>query len=264
MKALSLPLRLYVIAMVVFMLAPVLVIVAVAFTPGEFVTFPPQGLSLRWFHHVLADSSLMGALYNSFRLGVCATLLASVLAAPAALALIRYEPPGARLIQTFLLSPLSLPTIVLAIGLLFLNARIGIGNAFVALVIGHAVVVMPYVMRTVFAVYTDCNPDLERAAGVLGAGPWRTFWHVTLPLIRPGLVAGAILAFLMSFDEVSVALLISDTDTATLPVTILGYLVYNHDPAVAAISTIQIAIAMAILAVMERYFGVRKLMFSSR
>lgn len=264
MKALSLPQRLYVVAMVIFLLAPVLIIVVVAFTPGDFVTFPPTGASLRWFQKVLGDSGFMSALYNSFRLGICATLFACLLAVPATLALIRYKPPGARAIQTFMLSPLSLPTIILAIGMLFLNAKIGIGNAFVALVIGHTVVILPYVMRTVFAVYSDCNPDLELAAAVLGANPIRTFWNVTMPMIKPGLMAGAMLAFLMSFDEVSVALLLTDTDTATLPVTILSYLVYNHDPAVAAISTIQIAIAVAALFLMERFFGIRQLMFSTR
>ncbi|WP_269507290.1 ABC transporter permease [Burkholderia sp. IMCC1007] len=264
MNKISTPMRVYLGVIAFFMLAPVLVIVAVAFTPGDFVTFPPRSLSLRWFERVLTDPSFMGALINSIRVGACATIFASMLAVPATIVLVRYRPPGARQLQMFMLSPLSLPTIILAIGLLFLNAQIGVGNAFIALIVGHTVIVVPYIMRTVFAVYSTCDPEIENAAALLGANTWRTFLHVTLPMIKPGLVAGAIFAFLMSFDEVSVALLLSDTTTSTLPVTILSYLVYNHDPAVAAISTVQIAIAVAILIVLERYFGVRRLMFSSR
>ena len=99
---------------------------------------------------------------------------------------------------------------------------------------------------------------------VHGAGPLRTFWYVTLPMIRPGILAGAIFAFLMSFDEVPVALLLSNTDTTTLPVSILSYLVYNYDPSIAAISTIQILIVIVTLLVLERFFGVQNLMFASR
>jgi putative spermidine/putrescine transport system permease protein len=108
------------------------------------------------------------------------------------------------------------------------------------------------------------NREIEDAARVLGADEWRTAWYVTLPIVRPGILAGAIFAFLMSFDEVAVALLLTDSDTTTLPVSILSYLVYNYDPAVAAISAIQIAIVVVALLVLERFFGIRHVMFASR
>jgi putative spermidine/putrescine transport system permease protein len=264
MSSSSLPLRLYVAAMVVFLLAPVLVVIMVAFTPAEFVTFPPPGLSLRWFDKVLSEPEFVRPLWNSFRLGCASTLLATVLAVPAALVLVRYPMRGAREIQTFLLSPLSLPTIILAAGLLFFTARIGLGGSFIALVIGHTVIIVPYIMRTVFGVYAGISQEIEQAALVHGAGPIRAFWYVTLPMIRPGILAGGIFAFLMSFDEVPIALLLTNTDTTTLPVSILSYLVYNYDPAVAAISTIQIVIVVVSLLILERSFGVRNLMFPSR
>ena len=264
MRGFNMGLRIYVGALVFFMLAPIFVIVAVAFTPGEFASFPPRGVSLRWFEKVLGDPVFVGALWNSLRLGFVSTLVASVITVPATVFLVRQRPPGARAIQAFMLSPLSLPTIILAIGLLFLNAKLGLGSSFWALVAGHTVIVIPYIMRTVFAVYASANAEIEHAAAVHGANPFSVFLHVTLPLLRPGLLAGAIFGFLMSFDEVSVALLLSDPNTVTLPVAILSYLVHNSDPAVAAVSTIQIGIAVGTLLILERFFGVRNLMFSSR
>ena len=264
MRHFGAPLRIYVAVMVLFLLAPVLVVIAVAFTPAEFVTFPPPGFSLRWFEKVLSEPEFIQPLWNSFRLGCVSTLVAAVLAVPAAIVMVRYPFRGVRELQTFLLSPLSLPTIILATGLLFFTARIGLGSSFAALVAGHTVIIVPYVMRTVFGVYAGLGPEIEHAAMVHGAGPLRTFWYVTLPMIRPGILAGAIFAFLMSFDEVPVALLLSNTDTTTLPVSILSYLVYNYDPSIAAISTIQILIVIVTLLVLERFFGVRNLVFASR
>jgi len=263
MNTFSWPMRVYLVAMSVFLLAPIAVIVAAAFTPGEFVKFPPDGFALRWFGKVLSDPTFVGAMWNSLRLACLSTVCAMVLAVPATLAIVRGKVPGGKLIQLFMLSPLTLPAIILAIGLLFLNAKLGLPS-FWALVAGHTVVVVPYVMRTIFAVYSSANPEIEDAASVHGASPGRVFLHVTLPLLKPGLMAGGIFAFLMSLDEVAVSLLLSNTKTTTLPVSILSYLVYNHDPAVAAISSIQILVAVVALVILERRFGVRNLMFTSR
>lgn len=264
MSALPRALVLYTAAMALFLLAPIVVVVIAAFTSAEFIMFPPRGFSLRWFDKVLQDPEFITPLWNSIRLGVVATIVSSALAIPAALAFVRGAVPGRRWVETFLLSPLSLPTIILAVGLLFFTARIGLSDSFVALVAGHTVITVPYVLRTVLAVYSGRNREIEDAARVLGADRWRTLWHVTLPMIRPGVLAGAIFAFLMSFDEVAVALLLSNSDTTTLPVSILSYLVYNYDPAVAAISTIQIVIVLVALLVLERAFGIRHVMAGSR
>lgn len=260
----GLALKAYIALLVVFLLAPVLVVVAVAFAPGQFVVFPPPSVSLRWFHKVLSDPDFLLPLWNSFRLGCVSTALATALAVPAALAMVRYPTKGVREIQLFLLSPLSLPTIILATGLLFFVPKIGLNSSFLALVVGHTVIIVPYVMRTVFGVYVDVNREVENAAEVHGANPLQTFWHITLPMIRPGIFAGAIFAFLMSFDEVSVALLLTNTDTVTLPAMLLSYLVYNYDPAVAAISTIQIIIVIVALLLLERVFGIGNVMFATK
>jgi putative spermidine/putrescine transport system permease protein len=254
----------YTAVMAVFLLAPVIVVAIAAFTAGDFIMFPPHGFSLRWFDHVLRESEFIKPLWNSIRLGVMATVVSSLLAIPAALALVRGPQRGRRWIETLLLAPLSLPTIILAVGLLFFTARVGLASSFVSLLAGHVVITVPYMLRTVLGVYAGMNREIEDAARVLGADEWRTAWYVTLPIVRPGILAGAIFAFLMSFDEVAVALLLTDSDTTTLPVSILSYLVYNYDPAVAAISAIQIAIVVVALLVLERFFGIRHVMFASR
>lgn len=243
-----------------FLLFPVLMVVISAFTSGDFIMFPPPGWSVRWFVKVLTDPQFTRPLWNSLVLGVAATAVASALAIPAALALVRWRSAWARTIEVAFLAPLSLPTILLAVGLLFTSARVGLGDSFLALLGGHVVVVSPYVLRTVIGVYAGLDASLEEAAAVLGASPWQRMRHVTLPLVKTGILAGAVFAFLMSFDEVAVALLLTTPRTVTLPVSILSYLVYNYDPSVAAIATVQIAIAILLLLVLERMVGLRRLM----
>jgi len=257
-------LTVYIVIMALFLVAPIVVVVIAAFTSGDFITFPPQSFSVRWFDKVLSDPEFISPLWNSVRLGATATIVASALAVPAAMALVRGNVRRRRLIESLLLAPLSLPTIILAVGLLFFTAQIGLGASFTSLVIGHVVIVIPYVLRTVLGVYMSANHEAEDAAKVLGANPLQAFGHVTLPTIWPGILAGGIFAFLMSFDEVAVSILLSNTDTTPLPVSILSYLVYNYDPSVAAISTIQIAIVILVLLILERVFGIRNVMFASR
>lgn len=256
-------LAVYSVVIVAFLAAPIAIVVWLAFTSADFVSFPPAGVSLRWFNKVLSDPEFLRPLWNSVRLGIVSTVVSIGLAIPASIALVRHRLRLAGTIEAFLLSPLSLPTIILAVGLLFFVAKIGLAGTFLALVAGHSVITVPYVLRTIIAVYSGVNREVEEAATVLGAGPLRTFWHISLPLIMPGVLAGAIFSFLLSFDEVPVALLLSAPDTTTLPVSILSYLVYNYDPAVAAVSAVQIIVIFALLLVLERVFGLRRVMFTS-
>jgi putative spermidine/putrescine transport system permease protein len=248
----------------VFLLTPLVLVVVVSLSSARFVMFPPPGYSIRWFTQVLQDPSFMRPLWNSIQLGVTAAAIAAFLAVPAALVLVRRKLPGAALIQTFLLSPLALPSLVLAIALLFFLSAIGLGNTYFGLLVGHVVIVLPYLLRTVLAVYSSADPRIEEAAKTLGATPWRTFWHITLPTIRPGLFAGGMFAFLISFDEVAVALMLSNASNMTLPVSILGYLVNNYDPAVAAISVIKMVIVIVVLLVVEKLYGLGSLTLPHR
>jgi putative spermidine/putrescine transport system permease protein len=257
-------LRAYAIAATIFIAAPQLIVLAVAFSSATFVTFPPPSLSLRWIERVLVDPSFMRPMWNSVVLGVLASVIAAAFAVPAAIALVRYPSRHARAVQAFLLSPLSLPALILAIALLFFLSAIGLGNTFAGLVIGHVVITIPYLLRTVVAVYSSADPSIEEAAYTLGANPLSTFRHVTLPTLRPALLAGGVFAFLISFDEVAISLLLSNARSMTLPVSILGYLVNNYDPAVAAISVVKMAIVVIALLALEYFYGLHKLTMPSR
>lgn len=246
-----------------FLLLPQLIVVVVAFSTSNFVSFPPRGYSFGWFAKVLSDPSFMRPLWNSVVLGVQAAVIAAILAVPASIALVRHRFPGARAMQTFLLSPLSLPALILAIGLLFFLSRIGLGNTYAGLLIGHVVVVLPYLVRTIVAVYSASDPRIEEAAYTLGAPPLSTLFRITLPMLRPALFAGGMFAFLISFDEVAISLLLANASSITLPVSILSYLVYNYDPAVAAISVLKMAIVVVALLVTEWLYGLQNLTLPS-
>lgn len=257
-------LRCYLAGIIVFLLAPLAVVVMVAFTSASFVSFPPPGLSPRWLVRVLSDQTFLRPLGNSLVLGLAAAGCAALIATPAAIALVRCRLPGGAEIQSFLLSPLALPSLILSIGLLFFLSRIGLGNTFLGLLIGHVVITVPYLLRTIIAVYGAADRDIEAAAYVLGANPVRTFLWITLPMIRPAVIAGGLFAFLISFDEVAIALLLSTARTITLPVAILAYLINNYDPAVAAISVVKMALVVGVLFALERMVGLRTLILVRR
>lgn len=263
MKHFPIWLRIYVVLMMLVLVAPVAIVVLASVTPGDYVTFPPAGLSTRWYEKVIADPTFMVPLWNSIRLAAVSTLISLALAIPAAVALVRSQSRFNAIAEAFILSPLGLPTIILATGLLFFSARIGLSESWIGLVAGHSIVTLPYCFRTVYAVYGRANREMEDAARILGASRLRMFLHVTLPAIRPGIAAGSIFAALISFDEVAIALLMSTPSTQTLPVSIMTYLVYNYDPSVAAISTLQIAIVILMLLAIEGIFGLNRIMFPS-
>jgi putative spermidine/putrescine transport system permease protein len=245
----------YVALLFAFLALPMVIVVAVSFNAGEFIHFPPRGFSFRWFRHVFEGANFGPAIVVSLELAVLSTLGSLCLGIPAALALVRYPVPFRDAIQAFLLSPLSLPLIVYGIALLFFAGAIGLQLSFFGLFAGHVVITVPYILRTVVAVYGGVDRHLEEAAMVLGADHLTCFRRVTLPLIKPGIVVGSIFSFLTSFDNVPVSIFMTKTDTITLPVAILSYLVYSFDPSVAAVSTLQMLFAVAVLLLLERTYG---------
>lgn len=248
-------LPLYVAALFAFLALPMVIVVAVSFNAGEFIHFPPRGFSFRWFRHVFEGANFGPAILVSLELAVLSTLGSLALGIPAALALVRHPVPGRDAIQAFLLSPLSLPLIVFGIALLFFAGAIGLQLSFIGLLAGHVVITVPYILRTVVAVYGGVDRQLEEAAMTLGADALTCFRRVTLPLIKPGIVVGSIFSFLTSFDNVPVSIFLTNPDTTTLPVAILSYLVYSFDPSVAAVSSLQMVFAVTVLLVLERTYG---------
>ncbi|MCU5774456.1 ABC transporter permease [Erwiniaceae bacterium BAC15a-03b] len=248
------------IAVYAFLALPVLVIVLSAFSPEAYPQFPPQGFSLRWFSALLDDAGWRESLNISVILLLVVTPVTVVLGTFAAWALARLEFRYREALQAFILSPLMIPQVVLGIALLYVLTAAGIAGMISGLVIGHIVVALPYVVRTVSVSLAAMDRRLEAVAMSLGAGRWYTFRHVTLPLIKPGMLAGAVFAAVTSFGEVSVSLFLSAPDTISVPVRIFNYVDQTFDPTVNAISVIFIVIAVLILMVIEKTIGLVKIL----
>jgi putative spermidine/putrescine transport system permease protein len=242
--------------MTVLVLLPIFVVVLVSFTASDFITFPPPGLSLEWYRAVLTDPQWTSSLWLSLRIAALVTLFSVVLGVPAALALQSSTGASAAAAQTLFLSPLMVPTIVIGFALLHIISTLGIGASALTVAIGQTILALAYVVRLVLASLAGVDPQLERAAAILGSSPWRTFWTVTFPLIRHGIVVGALFSFIVSVDDVNIALFLSNVRNAPLSVTLFSYIEQNADPQGAAVSSLLVLIAMVLLAICDRIVGI--------
>ncbi len=241
-----------------FLLAPIVVVVATAFTTSNYPVFPPEGFTFRWFERFLGMSEFTDAIRLSTALALSSTAVSTVLGTFAALALVRWRIPGRAAISALMLSPILFPAIVLGLALLVFYHRIGLAGSFVGLVTAHSLLTTPFVIRLVSASLADFDPAVEEAARNLGAGWWRTFLQVTLPLIRPGVLAGALFAFIISFDELVITLFLAGPGLETLPIRIFTYVEYSSDPTISAISTALIVAWMLIgVPVYIRFLAIR-------
>ena len=229
-----------------YLVFPILVVIPLSFSAGTYLSFPPPGFSLRWYANFFNRTDWLEAASLSLWVGAAVMLLATALGAPAALALVRSDFRGKNFLTGFIISPLIAPVIIVAIGIYFFYARLGlVGNPF-ALVIAHTALAVPFVVINVSATLQGFDERLEQAAMNLGATPWRTFWQVTFPIIRPGVFAGALFAFISSFDELVVALFVSGTSAVTLPRKMWESIRFEIDPTIAAVSTMLIVLTSAL------------------
>jgi len=244
---------------IIYLLAPILVVVATAFTTTAYPVFPPEGFTFRWFEKFLASREFVESIKVSALLATSSTFIAAILGTSSAIALTRFPIPGKALISALLLSPILFPTIVLGLALLVFSTRIGLSGTFLNLVCAHVVLITPFVIRMVMVSLARFDPAIEEAARNLGAGRWRTFFLITLPLIRPGVLAGSVFAFILSFDELVVTLFLTAPGLQTLPIRIYTYVEYSSDPTISAISTALIAAWLVIgLPVYARFLSVRR------
>lgn len=235
----------------VFLCAPIAVIVVVSFNATEFIQFPPPSWSLRWYRNYFTARQWVEPTLLSFRVAGVTMALATVLGTTAAIGLVRGRFPGRRALEYFFVSPMVVPTIVLAIGLYLLFARFGLVGRPYALYLAHTVVAAPLVVVIVSAALRTTDPAIELAARSLGAGYFRTLWHVTLPAILPAVVSGAAFAFLVSFDEVVLAIFLGGPSTTTLPKRMWESVRFEIDPTLTAISTLLVLIPIVLLAGVE-------------
>ena len=247
-------------AALAFALLPILVSIVLSFDDRTFIgPFPPSSVSLRWYEEFLTDSYYHEGLKVSLLVSGIATAVSTVTGVMAAIALDRFEFPGRNVIQAMLVSPLVIPTVVIGFAVLMFASRLGILDGLPRLIMGHIIITLPYVVRATLASLVGIRSSLYEAALSLGATPLQAFWKVTLPLAKTGIFAGAIFAFVMSFDEVAISLFLSDPFTYTLPVALLAQMRADLNLTVAAVSVLFLLFTFLLIWVIERVFGLDRL-----
>lgn len=248
----------FVVATIIFVLAPLVVVIGVSVSESQFVAFPPEGFSLRWYEKVLSSDVYVAAAWTSLKLAVLVVVCATLAGGAAAIAIHRGKGPMSETLSTVFLAPLVLPTIIYAIGMLMLWSTVFGPVGLVTLWLGHTVIAVPYVIRTTLAVLADSDPFLEEAARTMGAGRLQRLIHVVVPQCLPGLAAGAFFAFNISFDEAVLSLFLRKPGLTTLPIQIYSELEFSPDPSVAAASSLMIGVTILLIVVIDRLLGIQR------
>ncbi|MGN6143797.1 MAG: ABC transporter permease [Mesorhizobium sp.] len=255
----GLPLRIFTALVFAFLMLPIVSVVVSSFASSPVLYFPPSGFTLHWYRNVNAEFT--HALVVSLIVAAGTTAVAVVIGTCAALALVRGSFPGKRIMGVLFMSPLSVSTVVIGVAAFQYTITlwdlfgVQLGGTLVGLILGQAAFTIPFVIRAAIAGQAHFDMSIEEAALNLGATPLQTFFYITLPLILPGIVSGGIFAFIMSFDDVPVALFLGGGDATTLPVKIYTSVEFNFDADVMAVGTIVIAGSLACMALLDRLVG---------
>jgi putative spermidine/putrescine transport system permease protein len=241
---------------VLFLLLPIIVSVFLSFDDRAFLgAFPPTRFSLRWYRSFIDNPAYLDGLVNSLQLAALSTLISTCAGTCAAYALAEAKWRGRDAVETLFLSPKFVPTVVIGFSILGFASAIQLFDPFTRLIMGHVVITIPFTVRATLASLVGIRRSLVEAAISLGAPPWRAFLDVTLPLARTGIIAGALMAFVLSFDEVAVSLFLSDAFTQTLPIALVAEMRANLNLTVAAVSTVFAAITILIVVFLDRTVG---------
>jgi putative spermidine/putrescine transport system permease protein len=240
----------------IFLLAPLAVIILASFSPTPLVVFPPKGISLIWYTNIFSSSTnFVNGFINSIVVAVIATAIDILLGVTAALSVSRRQFKGKELLVSFFTSPMYVPSITFAFVLLQVFSQLGSVPGILRILTGHLIIIMPYIIRNTLSVLSNYNWNLENAAASLGAHPVTIFAKITLPLIKPGVIAGAMLSFLYSFDEAVLSSLLCSPKFVTLPIRIMNYMEFSFDPTLAAISTVLILMSLLLIILLEKFVG---------
>jgi len=253
-----------VILLYAFLIAPIAIVVVASFNAGRFLVFPPEGFSIQWYAKFLDSGPFVRSFLFSLRLAALVTVIATAIGTAAALYVVRHARESGFL-RLLLIAPLQLPGIMTALALLIFYYGVGLGGAsYGGLLMGHVVVCTPYAFLTVSAVLYNFDRSLEEAARSLGAGAFTTFRRVTLPIIKGGVISGAVFAFITSFDQFPISLLLGGVGTTTLPIQVFDYLRFSFDPTAAAVGTVNILITLGVVILTERLVGLESLYWGGR
>jgi len=236
-----------------FLYVPIVVMIVMAFNQSEFYALPVVWDTI-WFQHLVHNDRLINASITSVLLALVNMVVATMLGTMAAFAFARYEFRGKSFLQLLLFPPITIPWLIIGTSMLVLFFWIGIGRGFHALLLGHVALSLPYVILVVGARLKGFSPAFEEAAATLGATPWQSFWRITVPLMAPGMVAGALFAFAVSFDQFVISYFLAPPGQTTLPVEIYSAIRKGFTPEVNAISTIIILVSMGLMLLFARFY----------
>ncbi len=249
--------RIYLALVYLFIAGPAAMIVVDSFNAATSFPSPFEGATLRWYRAILDHEEFLASMETSAVIATVAAAIATALSVPAAYALVRHRLPGGNLLATLFVGPLLVPQIVMGLAMLQLIALANIDLGLGGLIAIHAVYVMPFTVRLAMTSLARFDFALEDAAKSLGAGRLSTLWHVTLPLIRTGLIAGFTFAFILSFVNLPLSMFLTTPRTATLPIEMFAYMESRIDPLVAAIGALVLIAAVALTVTLERVFRLR-------
>lgn len=242
-----------------FLLLPLGVVIASSLGATRFLKFPPDGLSLAAYEDAFERTEFVDSLGLSLQVAAVVAVAATLLGTAAAVGMRRLRGKGAGAVESGFLAPLGMPHLVLGVAILQLVALMGLGVSIMTLAAGHLVICLPYTVRLIASALRGMDENVERAAATLGASAWYTFRRVTLPYLRPAVVAAAFIAANVSFDDVGIALFLANAETETLPVRIFHYLEFQFAPFIAAFGTILIVVPVIGAILIERFFGLGRL-----
>jgi putative spermidine/putrescine transport system permease protein len=241
-----------------FLMLPILVIIPLSFNAEPFFTFTdgmlaldPEAYSLKWYQEILSDDKWILAIKNSFFIGICATLIATVLGTLAAIGMSNSDMPFQRAIMAILLSPMIVPLIITAAGMFFFYTQFNLAGSYLGVIIAHAALGTPFVIITVNAALAGFDHSLINASLGMGAKPTYTFFKVIMPLIRPGVISGALFAFVTSFDEVIVVLFLAGPEQRTIPRQMFSGLREEINPTILAVAALLVVVSMFLLLTLE-------------
>ncbi|MBE2264058.1 MAG: ABC transporter permease [Burkholderiaceae bacterium] len=244
----------------IFMLAPLAMVVLVSFTDKGYIAMPFDGASWRWYRAILDAPDFIDAFWRSLGLAAASATMATVVSVPAGMAIAWHRFPGREAMLGLLLSPLMVPHVVLGIALLRFLTQIGASGTLWGLTAAHTVIVLPYVLRLVVAAATGFDRSVAQAAQSLGASAWTVFRRVELPLIVPGVAGGWMIAFINSFDELTMSIFVASASTQTLPVKMYNHIANTIDPLLASVSTVLIVLTLVLMLVLDRFYGLDRVL----
>ena len=255
MKVSRILFRVFIVLVYLFILSPVVVVIFSSFNPTNLTLFPPQGFSLRWYGEFFHDPMFMRAFFNiSLKIAVIVSFLSTFLSLFVSIAIVRFRFRGSSWVETFFLSPMMIPHMLIGISLLLFLSKIYVGDIY-RLILGHMIITIPIAIRAIYSSLSGLNPTLEEAARSLGASTLQTFFRITLRLTFSGILAAMIFSFIISFTDANVSLFLTGPGLTTLPIEIFAFLQWDSTPIIAAITTIQVLMIIAFGLILEKLVG---------